>query len=162
VALTGQVFLDTSVLLGGLIEIAGPSAPAQRVMSWVAAARTRLARTAWHCCLEFYSVATRLPEEFRLPPRDALRLLQAEILERLDVFDLPARGRLPLLRDAVADGVTGGRIYDAHIAEVARVSGARFVVTENRRHFTGLLRHGVLVLTAGEFVAGGGLGRRKP
>ena len=161
-ALAGPVFLDTSVLLGGLIEIAGPNAPAQRVMSWVAAGRARLARTAWHCCLEFYSVATRLPEEFRLTPQDALRLLQAEILERFDVFNLPARGRLPLLRGAVADGIAGGRVYDAHIAEVARASGAGLVVTENRRHFTGLLRHGIVVLTAGEFAAGGGLGRRKP
>jgi len=115
-----------------------------------------------HCCLEFYSVATRLPEEFRLSPRDAFRLLQAEVLERLDVFDLPARGRLPLLRGAVADGIAGGRVYDAHIAEVARASGAGLVVTENRRHFTGLLRHGIVVLTAGEFAAGGVLGRRKP
>jgi predicted nucleic acid-binding protein len=156
------VFLDTSVLLGGLIEIAGRNAPAQRVMSWVAEGRARLARTAWHCCLEFYSVATRLPEEFRLSPRDASRLLQAEVLERLDVFDLPARGRLPFLHGVVADSVAGGRVYDAHIAEVARASGARVVVTENRRHFTSLLRHGIVVLTTGEFVAEGGLRRRRP
>jgi len=35
--------------------------------------------TAWHCCLEFYSVTTRLPEEYRLEPEIALRLLREEI-----------------------------------------------------------------------------------
>jgi predicted nucleic acid-binding protein len=44
----------------------------------------------------------------------------------------------------------GGRIYDAHIAEIARLAGARLVATENRRHFTPLLRHGIRVLVSAE------------
>lgn len=152
-ALATPVFVDTSVLVGGIIEIAGPDAPAHEVMGWVARDHAQRVQTAWHCCLEFYSVATRLPEEFRLTPADANRLLEAEILDRFDVFCLPAEDRWPLLRHAVADSIAGGRIYDAHIAEVARAAGARVVVTENRRHFTTLLRHGVTVLTAEEFAA---------
>lgn len=155
------VFLDTSVLLGGIIEVSGPDAPAQRVMGWVAGERARRVQTAWHCCLEFYSVATRLPEEFRLTPEDAGRLLEAEILDRLSVFGLPSEGRLSLLRLAVADAVTGGRIYDAHIAEVARVAGARTVVTENRRHFVTLLRQGITVLTSDELADELGLHRSR-
>lgn len=161
-AVATPVFLDTSVLLGGIIEVAGPDAPAQRVMAWVARERARRVQTAWHCCLEFYSVATRMPEEFRLTPEDAGRLLEAEVLDRFAVFSLPAEGRRPLLRQAVADAVAGGRVYDAHIAEVARSAGARVVVTENRRHFTTLLRHGVTVLTAEEFAAQLGVHRKKP
>jgi predicted nucleic acid-binding protein len=42
--------------------------------------------------------------------------------------------------------VAGGRIYDAHIAEIARLAGASIVVTDNRRHFTILMKHGVRVL----------------
>jgi predicted nucleic acid-binding protein len=143
------VFLDTSVLLEGLIELR-PNAPAQAI--WTAIAKSRLppAMTSWHCCLEFYSVATRLPEEFRLKPADCLRLVEEEILRRLEVRDLPARSRLPLLRATAAEGLAGGRIYDAHIGEIARLAGARTVVTQNRRHFTSLLRHGVRVLTAEE------------
>ncbi len=72
--LTG-VFLDTSVLLGGTINVGPSSRPAQAVMDAVAEGRLRRARTAWHCCLEYYAVATRLPEELRLAPADALRLL---------------------------------------------------------------------------------------
>ena len=115
--------------------------------------------TAWHCCLEFYSVATRLPEEFRVSPADCLRLVDEEILRRLEVRDLPARSRLPLLRSAAAEGVAGGRVYDAHIGEIARLAGASVVVTQNRRHFTSLLRHGVRVLTAEEHAAESGLAK---
>jgi predicted nucleic acid-binding protein len=157
VAVAGPVFLDTSILLAGLIELAGPEAPAQRIMAGVATGRFRRAQTAWHCCLEFYSVATRLPEEFRLAPADAGRLLEAEVLDRLQVHDLPAEARRDLLREAAADQVVGGRLYDGHIAQVARAAGARLVVTENRRHFTGLLRHRIAVFTAEEFAAEAGL-----
>ena len=49
------------------------------------------------------------------------------------------------------DRAVGGRVYDAHIAEIARLAGTRVVVTDNRRHFTTLLRAGVRVLTTEEF-----------
>ena len=146
------VFLDTSVLLEGLIELR-PKAAAQRVWTAIAQGRLSGVLTAWHCCLEFYSVATRLPEEYRLSPADALRLLEHEVQRRLTIHALPSRSRLALLRSAAADGLAGGRIYDAHIGEIARAAGARVVATENRRHFTSLLRHGVRVLTAEELVA---------
>ncbi len=158
-AVIRPVFLDTSVLLGGLIELAGTRAPAQRIFDAVAAGRLGKAQTAWHCCLEFYSVATRLPEEFRLAPADAALLVEEEILRRLEVLDLAPTRRKDFVRAAAADGMAGGRVYDAHIAEVARAGGARRVVTDNRRHFLTLLRHGVVVLTASEFAAEAGLGR---
>ena len=71
------------------------------------------------------------------------------------IHDLPASDRMPLLRAAVQDGTAGGRIYDAHIAEVARAAGARVVVTDNRRHFLAALRHGMRVETPAEFLASG-------
>jgi predicted nucleic acid-binding protein len=80
-------------------------------------------------------------------------LLQDEIFARLAVHDLPATDRDTLLRQAAQDGVAGGRIYDAHIAEIARASGAGVIVTDNRRHFLAALRHGLRVETPGEFMA---------
>ena len=149
--LTG-VFLDTSVLLGGTIDVGPSSRPAQVVMDAVAEGRLRKARTAWHCCLEYYAVATRLPEELRLPPADALRLLEEEVLGRVEVVDLPAAVRLPFLRSAVAERVAGGRLYDAHIAEIARRSGSGIIVTDNVRHFRGGAGSAVRVLSAAELV----------
>src|SRR5262245_3630362 len=68
---TMTVFLDTSVLLAGLIDL-GPQSVAPHLLLHAVAERTVTpAATAWHCCLEFFSVATRLPAEFRLAPADA-------------------------------------------------------------------------------------------
>jgi predicted nucleic acid-binding protein len=147
-------FLDTSVLLAGLIDMGPQSAPAQSVMHAVAERKLREAATAWHCCLEFYSVATRLPPEFRLIPPDALRLLEEEVFGRMAVHDLPAGARLGLLRAAARDQIGGGRIYDAHIADTARASGATVIVTDNRRHFLAALRYGIRVETPVEFLEG--------
>jgi len=121
-------------------------------MAAIAADRLERPSTAWHCCLEFFSVATRLPEEYRLAPEDALRLIE-QILAHLVVLDLPAAERPELLRALASERVTGGRIYDHHIGAVAMSGGARVVVTENVRHFTHLARRGVRVLRAGEILA---------
>ena len=147
------VFFDTSVLVAGMVELGPDSEAPFRLLDAVASGRIAPARTAWHCCLEFFSVTTRLPEEYRLDPDTALRFVQGELLGRFEVDALPARNRRSFLISAVDQGVSGGRIYDAHIAEVARRAGSEIVVTENRRHFTGLLRHGVRVLLSSELVA---------
>ena len=147
-------FLDTSVLLAGLVDFGPQSAPAQAVMHAVAERQLAAAATAWHCCLEFFSVATRLPPEFRLSPADAVQLLELEVFGRMAVHDLPPGERLAMLKGAAVDGTAGGRIYDTHIAEIARVAGAPVVVTDNRRHFMASLRHGIRVETPTEFLAG--------
>jgi len=146
------VFLDTSVLLAGLVDFGPQSAPAQSLLHAVAEKRMPAPATAWHCCLEFFSVSTRLPPEFRVSPEDAVRLLTEEVFARMIVHDLPASDRLPMLTVAARDGTAGGRIYDTHIAEVARAAGAAVVVTDNRRHFMAALRHGIRVETPAEFL----------
>jgi predicted nucleic acid-binding protein len=148
-----NVFLDTSVLLAGSIDFGETSDAAQQVMDAVAAKPTLKASTAWHCCLEFYSVATRLPAEFRLTPADALTLLEQEIFERMSIHDLPSAERGAFLRATAGDAIVGGRIYDAHIADVARAAGADVVVTDNRKHFLAALRHGLRVETPAEFLS---------
>jgi predicted nucleic acid-binding protein len=122
-------------------------------MDAIADGKVRRPRTAWHCCLEFFAVSTRLPEEYRLPPQEALRLLEEEILPRFDVRQIERECFEDLLRSAERERATGGRIYDAHIAEVARSADVKVVVTDNRRHFASLRAHGVEAKSAEEFVA---------
>ena len=147
-----SVFLDTSVLLAGLVDFGPQSGPAQSILHAVAEKSLQSAATAWHCCLEFYSVATRLPPEFRLTPEDANELLREEVFGRLTVHDLPSEQHAGLFATASRDRIAGGRIYDAHIAEVARSAGATVIVTDNRRHFLAALRHGIKVETPAEFL----------
>jgi hypothetical protein len=78
--------------------------------------------------------------------------MENEVLARMAVHDLPAADRLPMLKAAAQDGTAGGRVYDAHIAEIARAAGAAVVITENRRHFVASLRHGIRVETPSEFL----------
>ena len=148
-----NVFLDTSVLLAGLIDFGPQSAPAQSLLHAVAEKQVSGAGTAWHCCLELFSVSTRLPPEFRLAPADAARLLEEEVFGRMTVHDLPAAVRLPMIQAAAREGTAGGRVYDAHIAEVARTAGAVVIVTDNRRHFIAALKSGIRVETPTEFLA---------
>ena len=145
-------FLDTSVLLAGIVDFGPQSGPAQSIMHAVAEKTLTSPATAWHCCLEFFSVSTRLPPEFRLMPAEAAQLLEDEVFGRLIVHDLPVGDRARLLRAAAEDGTAGGRIYDAHIAEVARAAEATVIVTDNRRHFLGALRHGIRVETPAEYL----------
>jgi predicted nucleic acid-binding protein len=147
-------FLDTSVLLAGLVDFGPQSAPAQSILHAVAETQVTGVGTAWQCCLEFFSVSTRLPAEFRLKAADAARLLETEVFARMSVHDLPSNARMTMVQTAARDGVTGGRIYDAHIAEIARSAGAAVVITDNRRHFIASLRHGIRVETPAEFLAG--------
>jgi predicted nucleic acid-binding protein len=146
------IFLDSSVLIAGLIDFGTQSAPAQSILHAVAERQVTAVGTAWHCCLEFFSVATRLPPEFRVAPADAVTLLEEEVFARMAVHDLPAGDRLAMLRGAARDAIAGGRIYDSHIADVARASGARVVVTDNRRHFVSALRYDLRVETPAEFL----------
>jgi len=80
------IFLDTSVLVAGVIDFGPQSAPAQQVLHAVAEKTVPTAGTAWHCVLEVFSVVTRLPPEFRLTPADAVQLVEplfgARIVER--------------------------------------------------------------------------------
>ena len=148
-ATLSSCFLDTTILLGGLIDF-GTTDHSQRIFNAVAEGRMKEVHSAWHCCLEFYSVSTRLPEEFRLAPSDAVLLIEQEIMPRLQIHQLPENSRRGFFRSAAADRIAGGRIYDTHIGEVARSAGCQILVTENRRHFASLLRHGLSVLTAEE------------
>src|SRR5207247_2004004 len=118
-SLAVSVFLDTSVLLAGLVDFGPQSGPAQSLLHAVAEKGIQNPATAWHCCLEFFSVATRLPPEFRVAPADAATLLEEEVFARMAVHDLPAADRVSMLRAVARDAIAGGRIYDAHIAEVA-------------------------------------------
>jgi len=150
--LVEPVFFDTSVLLPALVALGPDDSPAMRLFDVVASGELRRPRTAWHCVLEFLSVSTRLPVPVRLTPENALFLVREEILPRFDVEQLPPVDFGRFLQTAGAERIAGGRIYDLHIAEVARACGSQIVVTDNRRHFVSLLRFGIRVVTAAELL----------
>ncbi len=148
----GPVFIDTSVLVAGVLDHGTSAAGSQQLLDAVAEGKVPEPQTAWHCCLEMYSVLTRLPAECRLSPQQAVLLLRTEILPVFRVLQLPESEFSGLLGSAGAERISGGQIHDVHIAAIARHSGARTVVTANRRHFVSLLPYGIRVLTPEELV----------
>jgi len=150
-------FFDSSVLVAGLLDQGEASRAPMAVFDALQAGQIENPQTAWHCCLEFFAVVTRLPPGLRLDPDVALQLLEEEIVDRFEVHQMPARRVPTFFADAVAQGIGGGRVYDFHIAEVALASDPGAVVTENRRHFISLQRHGIPVLSAAELLEAAGV-----
>jgi len=90
-----------------------------------------------HCLVECYSVLTRMPPDRRVQAREAFNFL-SDFASSGDVVALSGQNYLPVLESAVAAGISGGRIYDALIAEAARLGKADVLLTFNLRHFAGL------------------------
>jgi len=145
-------FLDTSILVGGFIDFGDSSRAPMAIIDRIAEKRIRNAATAWHCCLEFYSVATRLPEEYRLSPETAKEFVIEEIMARLDIRTLDAARQQDFFTNSGKQMIRGGRIYDHHIGSLALDSDATVIVTENKKHFSFFERQGLPVLTAVEFL----------
>lgn len=152
-------FLDSSVLVAGMIDFGDSSRASIELLDRVADQRIRHAATAWHCCLEFYSVATRLPEEYRLPIETARQFVDEEIMGRLKIEILSRTDQTNFFRVLAQEGVRGGRIYDYHIGRIALTSSASVIVTENTRHFAGFERQGLPVQTPQEYLETVGQGR---
>jgi predicted nucleic acid-binding protein len=150
-ALASAVFFDTSTLISAFIEMGDSPSPSEAALDAITQRVVRRPMTAWHCVLEFYAVATRLPANVRLDPTLAGEIVRKQILERFEVCELPSEAHGAFIEATVGERIAGGRVYDAHIAEAARLAGAEVVVTENRRHFVPLMRYGIRVLTAAEF-----------
>jgi predicted nucleic acid-binding protein len=90
--------------------------------------------------VEAYAVLTRLPPPYRLPPAEALALLETSFVQTARaVVALDPPSYVALLRRARAEGIAGGRIYDAVIATCAQRAGATALLTFNVAHFRPLV-----------------------
>lgn len=130
-----QPFLDTSILISGHIDFGESSQDSMRILDLIADGTIKRAASAWHCCLEFFSVTTRLPEEYRLSPETAAEFVHEEIMGCLGIDVLEAQGKDSFFLEAMQHKITGGRIYDYHIGMIALTSGASVIVTNNKKHF---------------------------
>jgi predicted nucleic acid-binding protein len=101
---------------------------------------------AAHTLVEAYAVLTRWPTPLRLAPADALDLLERAFVDRAEVVAPDTATYLELLRQAPAQSVAGGRIYDAVVAASARQGRATTLLTFNERHFLGLVDPAISVV----------------
>ena len=76
-----------------------------------------------------------MPAPHRLAPADALALLEGNFIDGARVIALDAEGYRSLLKRGARDGLSGGRTYDAIIAECAVRAQAVALLTFNAPHF---------------------------
>ena len=130
----GGTALDTSVIIPALLAWHEHHAVAFPVVKEALVAESKVILPL-PALVEAYAVLTRLPAPWRLRAVDAHRLLVSTFLGKAVVVGLDGDLAWDLLDDALAQGVSGGATYDAHIAACAKKAGAKCLATFNRRHF---------------------------
>lgn len=138
--------------MSGLLEVSRDSA-CRAILEALATRRLRGGVTAWHCCLEFFSVTTRLPPDYRLSAEAAIALLTEHVFNRVEVVDLPVEDAVAWLKRQQASEIRGGLIHDAHLAQVAHRAGCVMLVTTNLTDFRQVAPHGIEILSPQQFLA---------
>ena len=90
--------------------------------------------------VEAFAVLTRFPPPYRIPPAEALFLLEANFMGDRRLISLSEGTYRSLLRESAGFGIAGGKIYDAIIAKCAVQAGVDALLTLNERHFKDLLQ----------------------
>jgi len=99
--------------------------------------------------VEAYAVLTRLPPPHRLSVEDAFRLIDVGFGQPGRIIALDGRGYRALLRHAAQGGISGGRTYDAVIAECALKEKGVALLTFNADDFVPFTARGLEVVVPG-------------
>lgn len=86
-----------------------------------------------HALAETYSVLTRLPDDLRLAPADAARLIDERFASPL-LLGVRTGRRLPGVLSKA--GITGGAVYDALVALAALEHGCELATRDARAKAT--------------------------
>jgi hypothetical protein len=88
------------------------------------------ARLPTQVAIETYAVLTRLPPQQRASPPLAIEYLQTNFPD--DPITLTGHLLLDLLLRLASMGIGGGAVYDAVVAESARLAGEELVTLDRR------------------------------
>lgn len=91
-----------------------------------------------HAILECYSVLTRIPSPYRLPPDIARQTIEENFARSAVVVGVKSGGVWERIADLARLGFGGGQVYDALIAWCTADAGATVLLTWNLKHFTAI------------------------
>ena len=129
-----KAFLDTSVLVAAFY---GDHVHHAASLDLFTRFGKKEASAAAHSLFEVYSVLTRMPGKHRVGGEQAM-LFVGNIRERLLLVALTAEEYAKTLQTCVELGVTGGAVYDAHLAACALKARAATLFTWNVARFAQL------------------------
>jgi predicted nucleic acid-binding protein len=124
-------FFDTSALYPAFLDDHVHHQPS--LAAYLRADRSQ-GSCAAHSLAELYATLTRMPGPNRLST-DQVLLIIDDIRERLTVIALDSEEYFSAIADAAAEGILGGTVYDALIAQCALKAKATIIYTWNVDHF---------------------------
>jgi len=90
---------------------------------------------AMHPLAELYAILTTLPVHPSISPAEAQRLIQNNVVQRLEVVALSAQDYARVIELIAEIGIIGGVTYDALILHAAANAKVDLVVTFNEKDF---------------------------
>ncbi|MGO8678770.1 MAG: type II toxin-antitoxin system VapC family toxin [Limisphaerales bacterium] len=106
-----RVFCDTSVLVAVALRTHSHHVSAKAALDRVRRGDD-IGFASAHTLAETFSVLSRMPTKPKLEPQDVLDLLERDIIPHFVFVALQPRDYPKAIRDLVALGLGGGRIYD--------------------------------------------------
>jgi predicted nucleic acid-binding protein len=91
--------------------------------------------TSTHAIAETFATLTSGRLEVQLTPAEAMQIIDANVVRRLQVVDLPLSDYQKAMRNSQSVGARGGAIFDMLHLQAARRGGAKRILTINVRHF---------------------------
>ena len=130
-------FFDSSVLVAAFWGGHARHGPSIKLL---ASASKKDSACGIHTLAEVFAVMTALRVKPLIPPEQGL-LFVGEIRQRLALVSLDSEEYFATIRNAAAQGITGGRVYDALLLGCAAKSKAQTIYTWNLKHFQLLAPH---------------------
>ena len=124
-------FFDTNILIAASIA-AHPAHQASNER--LGHLKKTGAACAAHSLAEAFSTFTRMPQPYRIPPSDALRIVQ-QTTETCTLVTLTASETLRTIKDIAERGLGGFLVSDALLLACARKIDAKRIYTSNLMHF---------------------------
>lgn len=133
-----KAFLDASVLVPVVTDQLASHPIAFECFTSLLKQEDAVVCTSAHALAECYATLTALPLRRRISGPEALRLIEANFLQRLKVISLTQGDYHKALRLVAGLGRISGQIYDALHLTAAAKEGCERLYTYNERHFQGL------------------------
>ena len=125
-----DLFCDSTVLVAAMAA-AHPHHNRARLILESIIMRTNRGLAAAHSLAEMYTALTRMPVSPRIHPKDAEKLIQANIVPHLQLVYAYERDYLGAISMVANLGLPGGKACDALILQCAAKSGADRILTFN-------------------------------
>jgi predicted nucleic acid-binding protein len=140
------ILLDTSVIISGIVE-SHPMHP--KCLPWLQRAKAGEVEciVASHTLAETYAVLTTLPVKPRISPLVAKRLIDNNLQLNARIVPLTVADYWSTIQRMAEMGLSGGTVYDALLATVARRLSVDKLLTLNADDFRRVWPEGKQVIS---------------